>query len=418
MLPERHSCRARNPFPPGGNVWARSRSISTTVPGICIAAKAAEVNAKLSCGLRSPYSFEPILVADLRLKYLDHHEHIERSSLATLKRYRSATNHLANFAGKTPAHDIQPEEFLRHLRKLRVSPNGHLHTAKRALRDKGIQFILETCRSMYKYAARKRHLPPYGENPFDEVRIPKSKILDRQAVEVLDAETELQFFKSIELPLLPFFILLAKTGARSGELRHALIEDFDLQNGWWHVRNKPALGWWIKTRRERSIPLMPEAVLILRKVIGTRPHGVVFWHKFRHGQPQHAQNDYRALVQAATRQVQALEQKLKQSLSRDQEARVFEKVWREAGIVRQESVRIAMMRTTARINRPQLTCPKSWRHTFACLLQEANVDPLIRQITLGHMPVAAETSALGMIGVYGNSRLVSRSINWRVLMCP
>jgi hypothetical protein len=129
--------------------------------------------------LRSSYSFEPILIADLRLKYLDLHEHIERSSLATLKRYRSATNHLANFAGKTPAHDIQAEEFLRHLR---VSPNGHQHTAKRSLRDKGIQFILETCRSMYKFAARKRHLPPYGEKPFDEVRISKSKILDRQPV--------------------------------------------------------------------------------------------------------------------------------------------------------------------------------------------------------------------------------------------
>ena len=31
----------------------------------------------------------------------------------------------------------------------------------------------------------------------------------------------------------------------------------------------------------------------------------------------------------------------------------------------------------------EATCPKSWRHTFATLLQDSNVDPLVRQITLG-----------------------------------
>ena len=67
-------------------------------------------------------------------------------------------------------------------------------------------------------------------------------------------------------------------------------------------------------------------------------------------------------------------------------------------------MRITMMRTTAAMGHEHITCPKSWRHTFACLLQEANVDPLIRQITLGHMPVAAETSALGMTGVYTHTR--------------
>jgi site-specific recombinase XerD len=46
------------------------------------------------------------------------------------------------------------------------------------------------------------------------------------------------------------------------------------------------------------------------------------------------------------------------------------------------------------------TCPKSWRHTFATLLQEANVDLLVRQETLGHKPASADASALGMTGIY------------------
>ncbi|MGC4005222.1 MAG: hypothetical protein QM811_19725 [Pirellulales bacterium] len=116
---------------------------------------AADINAKVSSGLRSPFSFEPITIEKLREKFLDHHENVERSSLATLKRYSSATKHLADFAGSRQADRVDAEEFVRYLRKARVAPNGHAHTAKRALREKGIQFILETARSMYKFAGRK-----------------------------------------------------------------------------------------------------------------------------------------------------------------------------------------------------------------------------------------------------------------------
>lgn len=158
---------------------------------------AAEVNAKRSSGLQSPYSFQAITVDELRRKFLDHHEHIEQSSYATLKRYRSATNHLALFAGTKLAHALEAEDFLRHLRTARVSPNGHGNTRKRPLKGKGILFILETCRSMYKYAAKKRHLPPYTENPFEEVCFAKSKINDRQLIAVFDAALELQFFDAL-----------------------------------------------------------------------------------------------------------------------------------------------------------------------------------------------------------------------------
>ena len=35
-----------------------------------------------------------------------------------------------------------------------------------------------------------------------------------------------------------------------------LIEDLDLERGWLYVRNKPALGWRIKTGRGWAIPLI------------------------------------------------------------------------------------------------------------------------------------------------------------------
>jgi hypothetical protein len=65
-------------------------------------------------------------------------------------------------------------------------------------------------------------------------------------------------------------------------------------------------------------------------------------------------------------------------------------------------VRKSFMRVMASIGRPEATCPKSWRHSFATLLQDANVDPLIRQQTLGHKPTNG--SGLGMTGHYTHTR--------------
>jgi integrase len=55
-----------------------------------------------------------------------------------------------------------------------------------------------------------------------------------------------------------------------------------------------------------------------------------------------------------------------------------------------------------RIGHPESTCPKSWRHSFATLMQEANVDPLIRQTVMGHSPASA--GGLGMTANYTHSR--------------
>jgi len=55
-----------------------------------------------------------------------------------------------------------------------------------------------------------------------------------------------------------------------------------------------------------------------------------------------------------------------------------------------------------KIGHSESTCPKSWRHTFATLLQDANVDPLIRQQVLGHRPTTS--SGLGMTAKYTHTR--------------
>ena len=98
---------------------------------------ASEINAQLESGAPSLLGFEPVTIAELRLRWLDHHEHIRRSSVNTIKRYRAATRHLVNYVEGSCrvrlASDFrarQAEEFVKYLRGLQVAPNGHNHAKK------------------------------------------------------------------------------------------------------------------------------------------------------------------------------------------------------------------------------------------------------------------------------------------------
>ena len=88
---------------------------------------AAEINAQLEVGVPSALWFQPISLPDLRQRWLDYHEHVLRSSVATVRRYRQATEHLIAFV-----RDVRPlrrvsdfrsshaEEFVRYLRTVQV----------------------------------------------------------------------------------------------------------------------------------------------------------------------------------------------------------------------------------------------------------------------------------------------------------
>ena len=77
-------------------------------------------------------------------------------------------------------------------------------------------------------------------------------------------------------------------------------------------------------------------------------------------------------------------------------------VWRDAGAIKPDRIRTSFFRIMKAINHPEASCPKSWRHSFATLLQDANVDPLIRQQTLGHRPTTGE--GLGITANYTHTR--------------
>ena len=64
------------------------------------------------------------------------------------------------------------------------------------------------------------------------------------------------------------------------------------------------------------------------------------------------------------------------------------------------------MRLTKAIGSPEVTAPKTLRHSFATSLQDANVDPLIRNELMGHSPgcVSGLGGTLGMTAIYTHTR--------------
>ena len=64
------------------------------------------------------------------------------------------------------------------------------------------------------------------------------------------------------------------------------------------------------------------------------------------------------------------------------------------------------MLLTKAIGVPEITAPKTLRHSFATILQDANVDPLVRNELMGHVPASfgLSGSSLGMTAIYTHTR--------------
>jgi len=339
-------------------------------------------------------------VATLRTRFINHHEHVLDSSLSTVARYNSATQHLLDYVErqKLPsADDLCLTEFVQYLRATEVSPNGHANTARRKLRDKGIKYILETCRSMYRFGQRHDLV---STNPFSDFKVGKLRVRDAKPIFVFTAEQELALLRAADFWTFTLHVTLARTGIRPGELAHTLIEDVDWDGGWLHIRPKPELGWSIKAGRERRVPLLPELVALLRLVANGRPAGPLFMRVqvATQGDPA-LQGDRARLERVAEERLASARGDLGRQVDRKNHARILRTVWRDAGAVPVDRVRTSLMKIAAKAGLA-VTTPKSWRHTFATLLQEANVDLLVRQETLGHKPTAPGTGVLGMTGVY------------------
>ena len=368
------------------------------------------MNGQLACGLRSSFGYTKIPIADLVPKWLEFHEIIQRSSLATVSRYRTALKHLLRFvAGRSPALTIDrlsngvAEEFVKYLRTVPVAPNGSPGATKRLMKDKGVLFVLQSCRALVNFAARRRHMPPYATNPFTDMRIERMRIEDAKTISVLSQELEAEFLA--ECPAWEFrvFFALSFTGMRPGELRHMLVGDVDLELRTAFIRNHPELGWHTKTRAERRIFLFDELLEAFRAAIAGRAHGPVFLaRRFADDAagPPLAGMDARALAAERRRRADEAVAASPDESRRRVEARVAKELWRDMGAIRTNDIRKRFIRIAKKIGHPELTSPYIFRHGMATAMQEADVDPFVRKEIIGH-------TSLEMTGRYTHTASVT-----------
>ena len=90
-----------------------------------------------------------------------------------------------------------------------------------------------------------------------------------KTITLFTAEQERAFLEACDDWQFPLFLTLMLTGLRPGELTHLLLpDDLDVDALVLRVRNKPRLGWQVKTRNERDVHASP------RELAGNSPLSV------------------------------------------------------------------------------------------------------------------------------------------------
>ena len=381
---------------------------------------AAQINSQLEVGVPTALAFSPIAIAELQSRWLGQHEHVLCSSVQTIDRYRTATNHLLRFLDSTHLTlktsqfgSHHAERFARYLRTVQVTPNGHPNAEHRPLLDKGVKYVLLTCRSMFNYAIKRRHLPPYTENPFSILDLDRIPVENSRPISLFTPDQERKFLEACDDWQLPMFLTLMLTGLRPGELTHLLLpDDVDLDGLLLRVRNKPRLGWQVKTRSERDIPIVKPLAAVLKVCIGKRATGPLFLRRRfnTHDSPTLCGASTSTLELELAKRVATWEREHDGSIARHELRAIARTLWRDAGAIETKRLRMEFMRLTKRIGQPDATAPKSLRHLFATSLQEGDVDPLIRCELMGHSTRASSgaTHGLGMTATYTHTRLETK----------
>jgi integrase len=277
------------------------------------------------------------------------------------------------------------EDFVRWLRSQTRTRNGASKGKRASYKTGGIKFILSTCRTAFRWAGRRRMLPPYAENPFSQ--FPIDRLSDREQDDgeprLLTPDQQKAFFAKCDAWQKPIFTMLATYGMRARELTHLLVDDVDFQEGVIRIRSKPWLYWTVKTRRRREIPLIEEIAQSLRTLIGKRRAGFVFLNAGLNGDPAKSFKTPQALrehVEGIAAEIS--DDDMDQQMRKQKQA--VATFCRSIGQIPEKRLRTEFVALAKAIGRPDLTRVHDLRHLFASRAQEAGMNPLLVQAILGH----------------------------------
>ena len=150
------------------------------------------------------------------------------------------------------------------------------------------------------------------------------------------------------------------------------------------VRNKPRLGWQVKTRNQRDVPLVPALATCSGFTSPAESPG-----------PSSGVGGGATTASGSMRPRPRLWSGNSRGGSRTPDAAERNPtgvhgcgwpggVWRDVGAVDETRIRVEFMRAARAAGLAGQTAPKVLRHQFATALQEGRVDPLVRNLLMGH----------------------------------
>jgi integrase len=354
-------------------------------------ATAHKVGEALAQDRPSPLAFARTTPEAFAVAYLGAVAGVQKLALRTQDRYKAALDRLLDFCASADVKAIDAidlarvEDFVKWLRGQKRNRNGSPTGSREHYKVGGIRFILSTCRTAFNWAARRRMLPPYAENPFglfgiDDLKDPTE---EKTAGRVFTPDQERAFFAACGPWQRRVFGVLAVYGLRVAELTHLLVDDVDLANNTFKVRSKPWLLWNVKTGRDRELPLTAETRALFAEAIGDRKAGFVFLNL---GFADGAKTVPTFAGPTAFRE--RVERVLKDLTTADAGERARKRAvvafCRSAGQTPEKTVRLEFLKLTRAIGCPEFTRVHDLRHLFASRAQAAGGNPILVQEMLGH----------------------------------
>jgi integrase len=347
----------------------------------------------LAEGRASPVAYSRTSPEKMVAGFLDAVANVQRLALRTQDRYRAALErfldfcHAARIGTVDTVQEVTVEDFVKWLRGQKRVRNGAAKGKRKVYQLGGVKFILATCRTAFNWAGRHRLLPPFAENPFtrfpiDKLKDPSEKV-ERAAI--FSREQERAFFAACNPWQRDIFEILATYGLRLGELTHLLVEDVDLENGYFAVRSKPWLFWTVKTGRERRLPLMEQTKAVFARLIDGRKAGFVFLNEdFATGRRRVKSFGSPQAMRERAEKVAADLQRTDTDAGERALKRAVVRLCRSAGQIPEKRVRCKFMGLPAAVGCPEFTRVHDLRHLFSSRAQEAGANPILVQELLGH----------------------------------
>jgi len=374
---------------------AAGRNLAERVDGDLVAAiaRARQIDERLTHFRSSGQGCRRLGHSELAQKFLQdltHRADAGEIAPGTVNRYRSALDHYLTFtrqpliekeyayaAGINRGFQLELAKFLN---SRVISPNGHLGSRHRAMKNPG--FVEDAVRAMLVWAADpdRGHLLPDGfRNPFlHRVGQRRTVVRDLAGEPDITVSMAVGFLLACDAYQLRLFASIVLYGLRATE--PCFLFGDHICNGWVKVQCLDGLAYQTKGRRDKRFPLLP-CLKAMNKSLG---NGLVFLRRLV------AEGKEKAPQAGAS--LQQLEHAFQErcgkvtNLTAIMKLQLRDAVLHEAGGINYDHIEAEFKKLARKLKWPAAATVKDFRHLFSSLLENAGIPEFYRRYLMGQSP--------------------------------